>query len=65
MNTILSQDGKQVVKPIYVEAQDDGLILATVCSNRKVLLGKYKDKERAKEIIEDIFQSEHYEMPLE
>jgi hypothetical protein len=67
MPVILSQKGDCLVRPIYVEVHDDGFIFARVWKGERdgVYLGKYKDYERAKEVLRAMFQTEYYEMPLE
>ena len=67
MPVILSQEGDRLVRPIYVEAEVSGFIYARVWEGERggIYLGKYKDYERAKEVIREMFQVDYYEMPLE
>ena len=67
MGTILSQNGKFLVRPAYIEIHEGGYIFARVWGEDRgsVLLGKYQNVERAKEVLRDIFQTDYYEMPLD
>ena len=67
MPVILNQKGDCLVRPIYVEAEADGFIYAQVWGDERggIYLGKYKDYERAKEVLRAMFQTDYYEMPLE
>jgi hypothetical protein len=67
VGTILSQDGLYLIKPVYIEVHGDGCIFARAWEGGRgsVLLGKYPDRERAEDVLREIFQTEYYEMPLE
>ena len=65
IGTVLSQDGLNLVKPLWVEVQEGGYIFARTLAKSSVLLGKYQNVERAKEVLRDIFQTDYYEMPLD
>lgn len=66
MGTILSQNGLYLVNPDYIEASQGGFIFARWRDEELggVVLGKYPDEERAKDILREIFQTEYYEMPI-
>lgn len=70
MNVVLTQKRNVVAKPICIwvdELELGTLILANIHGGDEgtITLGKYTSSDRAKEIIEEIFKSDYYEMPLE
>ena len=67
MGTILNQDGLHLVNPDYIEVSQGGFIFARWRDEELggVVLGKYRDLDRAKEVLREIFQTEYYEMPIE
>gem|GEM_PF-4798520 len=67
VKTILSQNGWYLVNPQYVEIYEDGFIFARMWEGDKgsVCIGKYKSRERAEEVLREMFQVDYYEMPLE
>ena len=67
MDVILSQDGLFLTKPDYIEVSQGGFIFARWRDEELggVVLGKYRDLDRAKEVLREIFQTEYYEMPIE
>ena len=70
MCTIFSQMRTVIVKPICIYIQDYELstfVYADIHDGEDgtVTVGKYKNRDRAKEVLEEIFKSEYYEMPLE
>lgn len=70
MPIVFSQMRSVIVKPLCVYIQEYDLrvyINADIHNGDEgtVTLGKYNNKMRALEVLEEMFKSEYYEMPLE
>lgn len=65
MGTIISQNRNLIITPVLVEVSIRGTIHASLHNNKPIIIGAYSTRERALEVLEEIFKSEYYEMPKE